>query len=127
MLSFNEAFAWGFFGFRRTYGAIARFEYDSPEALETDWSEALRKTGEWRASRNHRATALHFHFVGPSALAWNAISFVAARILVAPLKLAPELRGLNLEVAVFGTPGMEQYLELVLARDATEISTEGKA
>jgi hypothetical protein len=119
MLHFSESFVGGFFGFGRTYGAVARFECDSIEALERDWPEALRQTADWRRTRKQRATWLHLYFNVPSRLAWDAISFVGARVLVPPASLAPEVRGLGLVIAVFGTPDMEQYLDATLYREAT--------
>ena len=44
MLNFSESFVGGFFGFGRTYGAVARFECDCVAALEADWPAALRET-----------------------------------------------------------------------------------
>jgi hypothetical protein len=119
MLYFSEAFVGGFFGFYRTYGAVARFEYDAFQVLEADWPAALSKTQQWRATRKERATALHLYFQGPPALTWNVIAFVTSRVLVPPAQLAVELRGLTLVVAVFGAPDMELYLDLILYREAT--------
>jgi hypothetical protein len=119
MVRFSEAFVGGFFGFRRTYGAVAHFECDSAAALEADWLVALRKAAEWRAVRKERATALHMHVLVPPALAWHAVAFAVARVAVPPPSLADELRGLSLVVAVFGAPDMEQYFDLTLYREAT--------
>jgi hypothetical protein len=119
MLHFSEDFVGGFFGFGRTYGAVARFECDAALTLEADWPIALQKTAEWRNGRKERATALHLHLLVPSALAWDAITFIVPRVVVRPASLAPELRGLALVIAVFGTPDMELYLDLTLYREAT--------
>jgi hypothetical protein len=119
MLYFSESFVGGFFGWRRTYGAAARFECDSVQALEADWAVALRETAQWRSVRKERATALHLYFQGPSAFAWEMMAFAAARVIVPPAELPWQLRGLCLQVAVFGTPDMEQYLDLTLYREAT--------
>jgi hypothetical protein len=122
MLNFSESFVGGFFGFRRTYGAVARFQCDSVEGLEADWPGALRETARWRETREERATWLHFHMLVPPALAWDAILFVSAKLFVPPASLAQELRGLSVMIAVFGTPDMEQYLDATLYREATTLS-----
>jgi hypothetical protein len=119
MLHFSESFVGGFFGFGRTYGAVARFECSSVAALEADWPEALRETAAWPRNRKERATTLHLYFQIPSPLAWDAISFVGTRVLVPPASLAQEFRGLALVIAVFGAPDMEQYLDATLYREAT--------
>jgi hypothetical protein len=119
MIHFSEDLVGGFFGFYRTYGAVARFEYDAIEVLEADWPTALTRTQQWRATRKDRATALHLYFEGPPALRWDAIAFVKSRVLVPPAALPAELQGLALEVAVFGAPDMELYLDLKLYREAT--------
>jgi hypothetical protein len=119
MLNFSESFVGGFFGFGRTYGAVARFECDSVVTLEADWPAALRETAQLRATRKERATWLHLYFNVPSALASAAISFVSAKVFVPPANLPPEFRGLGLVIAVFGTPDMEQYLDATLYHEAT--------
>lgn len=119
MLHFSESFIGGFFGFGRTYGAVARLECDSIAALEADWPAALRETAQWRATRKERATWLHLYFNVPPALASAAISFVGAKVFEPPASLPPEFRGLGLQIAIFGTPDMEQYLDATLYRDAT--------
>jgi hypothetical protein len=119
MLHFSESFVGGFFGIGRTYGAAARFECDSVRALEDDWPQALEKTAAWRSARKERATALHLYFEVPPALAWDTMASIAARLIVPPAALARELRGLGLIVAVFGAPDMEQYMDLILYREAT--------
>jgi hypothetical protein len=111
---FSESFVGGFFGFRRTYGAVARFECGSAGELETDWAAALRDTAAWRSRRGERATALHLYPHLPAGEVWAAVTFLAGRLLVPPAARPPELRGLHLEVAVFGFPDMEQYLDLIL-------------
>lgn len=119
MLHFDESFAGGFFGFGRTYGAVARLECESATDFEADWQEALRETAAWRAGREGRATNLHLHFLVPPPLAWGAMAFAAARVVVPPAALPEELRGLGLIVLVFGTPDMEQFMDLVLYPEAT--------
>jgi len=118
MVHFGEAFVGGWFGFGRTYGAVARFEYDAMPTLTGDWPTALCQVKEWRTARRERATALHLFFVGPAALAGDAIAFVAANVVVPADRLALELRGLRLEVGVFSSDG-GQYLDVSLHREAT--------
>lgn len=119
MLHFDESFVGGFFGFGRTYGAVARLECALTTDFEADWQEALRATAAWRVSRARRATALHIHFLVPPPLAWDAMAFAAARVVVPPAALPEELRGLALIVLVFGTPDMELFMDLVLYPEAT--------
>ncbi len=119
MLTFNESFVGGFFGFRRTYGAAARLECESATDFEADWQQALRETAAWRTRREGRATALHVHLLVPPPLAWDAMAFAAARVVVPPASLPEELRGLALVVLVFGNPDMEQFMDLVLYPEAT--------
>jgi hypothetical protein len=118
MVHFSEDFVGGFFGFRRTYGASARFECDSGEALAAEWPEALAATAAWRARRKEKATSLHLFFQAPAGWLWEAIAFVKARVIVPPGSLAQELRGLYLRVYVF-TPDMEHYLYAELFPEAT--------
>jgi hypothetical protein len=119
MLHFDESFVGGFFGYGRTYGAVARFDCQSAADLEAQWPEALRATAAWRAGREGRAKALHLYFNVPPPLAWDVILFITARVVVPPSSLPEELRGLTLEVAVFGMPELEQFLDLVLYPEAT--------
>lgn len=114
MLHFSESFVGGFFGIGRTYGAVARFECRSAAELEEDWPAALSETAAWRSRRGHRATALHLYLQLPPVEVWQAAAFLTTRLLVPPESRASELRGLALEVAVFGSPDMEQYLDLRL-------------
>jgi hypothetical protein len=120
MLHFSESFVGGFFGFGRTYGAVARFECGSASELETDWPAALQETAAWRSRRGDRATVLHLYFEAPPAQVWETVAFVADQLLVPPDARAPELWGLALVVAVFGSPDMEQYLDLTLYPAETE-------
>jgi hypothetical protein len=119
MLHFSEDFVGRFFGFGRTYGAVARLECESTADFEADWQEAPRETAVWRARRHGRATVLHFHLLVPPRLAWDAMTFAAARVVVPPASLPEELRGLGLILLVFGTPDMEQFKDLVLYPEAT--------
>jgi hypothetical protein len=114
VLYFSESFVGGFFGFRRSYGAVARFECESVEDLEADWPVALRETKAWRSRRGKRATALHLYVQIPPGGVWAAVAYFSERLLVRPSARPAELRGLILEVAVFGSPDMEQYLDLIL-------------
>jgi hypothetical protein len=119
MLHFNESFVGGFFGSGRTYGAVARLACETATDFEADWQEALRQTAAWRARRPGRATALHIHLLVPTSLAWDAMAFAAARVIVPPASLPEELRGLGLTVLVFDTPDMELFMNLVLYPEAT--------
>jgi hypothetical protein len=119
MLYFSESFVGGFFGWRRTYGAVARFECDSVQALEADWPVALRETAQWRSVRQERATALHLYFQVPSTRVWDTMAFVAGHLILRPAQLPRELRGLGLQVAVFAMPDMEQFMDLTLFQEAT--------
>ena len=123
MLYFNESFVGGFFGFRRTYGAVARFECATAAELEADWPAALRDAAAWRSRRGERATALHLYVQVAPAEAWGAAAFLAGRLLVPPAARPPELWGLHLEVAVFGAPDMEQYLDLILYHEGTRAAS----
>jgi hypothetical protein len=118
MVHFSESYVGGFFGFGRTYGAVARFECASVPAFEVDWPVALYETARWRATRKRRATVLHLDFQVPVALVWEAVAFAAAKVLVPPASLAPELRGLGVYVGVY-TPDAEHYLHLFLFPEAT--------
>jgi hypothetical protein len=118
MVRFSEDFVGGFFGFGRTYGASARFECESAEALDADWPVALAATAKWREGRKERATALHLFFQVPADWLWEAVAFVKAKVITPPSSLAPELCGLYLRVYVF-TPEMEHYLYAELFPMAT--------
>ena len=118
MVHFSESYAGGFFGFGRTYGAVARFVCDSPLQLEAEWPVALAETARWRAGRKGRATSLHLDFQAPVAWVWDAVEFVKAKVMVPPASLAQELRGLFLLVHVF-TPEVEHYLYAELFPEAT--------
>jgi hypothetical protein len=118
MLHFNESFAGGFFGIGRTYGAVARFECASASELERDWPSALQQAAAWRSRRGERATALHWYFQVAPAAVWAVVHFITGRLLVSPRARPPDLRGLRLEVAVFGSPDMAQYLDLILYPEA---------
>jgi hypothetical protein len=126
VLHFSESFVGGFFGFRRTYGAAARFEAKGVADLEADWPLALQRVEQWRAFRKERATALHVYVDIPSVFAWDAIRFVVSQLIAPPDELAPPLRGLGLIAAVFGTPDMEQYFDLTLYVEATRSGTPGR-
>jgi hypothetical protein len=119
MLYFNESFVGGFFGFYRSYGAVARMQCESAAEFEADWQEALRQTAAWRATRVARATALHVQFLVPTPLAWDAMAFAAARAIMPPASLPEELRGLRLNVVVFATPDIELFMDLVIHAEAT--------
>jgi hypothetical protein len=119
VLYFSESFVGGFFGFRRSYGAVARFECASVADLEAALPDALRETAAWRSRRGKRATALHLYIQIPPAGVWGAIGFLSERLLVPPSARPTELRGLIVEVAVFGSPDMEQYLDLILYPEET--------
>lgn len=102
---FDESFVGGFFGFRRTYGAVARIETESPATLKRDWLDALAEVSRWRDERGAKATAVHFIFVVPVAIANETRSFVG-EMLLAPLKLPTELAGLKIvDAAVFDPDG----------------------
>ena len=118
MVHFSEDFVGGFFGFGRTYGASARFECDSAEALETDWPVALAATANWREGRKEKATSLHLFFQVPAAKLWEVVSFAKAKVIVPPDSLAPTLHGLYLRVYVL-TSDMEHYLYAELFPEAT--------
>jgi hypothetical protein len=118
MVHFSESYVGGFFGFGRTYGAVARFECASARTLETDWPAALEATAKWRAARKERATVLHLEVQVPAPQAREAMARAAAKVIVPPAALPPELRGLCLAVGV-STPDMEHYMHLVLYPEAT--------
>jgi hypothetical protein len=126
MVHFSEAFVGGFFGFGRTYGASARFECDSAEALEADWPVALLAAAKWRESRKEKATSLHLFFQVSAAWLWDAVAFVKAKVIVPPPMLAQELHGLYLRIYVL-TPEMEHYLYAELFPEATGKSAESTA
>jgi hypothetical protein len=117
MLHFSEDFVGGFFGFWRTYGAVARFNCATAADLEAEWPDALRQVAAWRSRRGERATVLHVYFEVPPAEVWPSVAFVTGRLLVPPDARPPEVRGLHLEVAAFA-PEMEQYLDLILYQPA---------
>jgi hypothetical protein len=119
VLHFSESFVGGFFGFGRTYGAVARFECAAAAELETDWPTALRETAAWRTRRGKQATALHLYLLVAPAAVWGAVAFLAGQLLVPPAARPPEILGLRLEVAVFGSPDMQQYLDLILYPEGT--------
>jgi len=118
VLTFRSPYAGGFFGFGRTYGAVARFVCDSPLDLEAEWPVALAETARWRAGRRERATSLHLDFQAPAAWVWEAVEFVKAKVIVPSTLLPQELRGIFLRVHVF-TPEMEHYLYAELFPEAT--------
>jgi hypothetical protein len=118
MLHFSESYAGGFFGFGRTYGAVARFVCDSPRNLALEWPAALAETARWRAGRKERATALHLDFQAQPEWVWEAVEFVKEKLMTPPASLAPELRGLMLCVHVY-TPDVEHYLYAELFPAAT--------
>jgi hypothetical protein len=76
MVHFSESFVGGFFGFRRTHGAVARFESGSAAELEADWPAALRDTAAWRSRRRERATALHLYVQVPPGEVWTVVAFL---------------------------------------------------
>ena len=110
----------GFFGFGRTYGAIAHFEADSVETLETDWPAVLEQTAVWRAHRRERALALHLHLLVPKAMAWEAIGFLGRKLTASAAELPAEFAGLRVESVVFGTPGNVVFLGMTLNSEATQ-------
>jgi hypothetical protein len=118
MVHFSESFVGGFFGFGRTYGASARFECKSAEALEADWPVALAATARWREGRKEKATSLHLFFQAPATRLWDAVAFVKGNVIVPPDSLARELKGLYLRVYVL-TPELEHYLYAELFPEAT--------
>ena len=118
MVHFSESYVGGFFGFGRTYGAVARFVCDSPRQVELDWPFALAEAARWRAIRRERATSLHLDIQAPTAWVWEAVEFVKANVIVPPASLAQELRGLFLRIHVF-SPDMEHYLYTELFPEAT--------
>jgi len=122
MLHFNESFAGGWFGFRRTYGAVARFECASLPELETDWVTALRDISAWRAKRGHRATSLDLYLLVEPVAVWPIITFLTSQLLVRPGLRPPEFQNLRVEIAVFGSPQMEQYIDVILYSQASEIA-----
>ena len=109
----------GFFGFASTYGAVARFEAESVEALEADWPAVLQHTADWRARRGEKALSLHLHFVVPADLAWDAIAFVSRKLLSSASALPEEFAGLRVEPVVLATPGMVVYLGMTINSEAT--------
>jgi hypothetical protein len=119
MLRFDESSASGFFGFGRYYAASARLECGSAEDLVAGWEQAVRETAAWRARRVERAKGLELHLLVPPPFAWEAILFITAQVVVPPSSLAEPLRGLRIDVAVFGVPDMEQFLDLILHPEAT--------
>lgn len=121
MLHFSESYAGGWFGFGRTYGAVARFSSDPVVNLDAEWPEALAATAQWRARRKERATALHLDFEIPRNHVWEAIAFVKAKLLVPADDLCPELRGLLLNVHVY-TADADSLLFVQLFPEATTVS-----
>src|SRR5262249_36107031 len=122
MLYFSESYVGGFFGFGRTYGAVARFEGDSIKTLEDDWPTARAETAKWRAYRKERATVLHLDFQVSAALVWETMAFVAAKVMVPPSQQAEEFHGLGLQVGIY-TPDAEHYLHMGLFPAATVKAT----
>ena len=122
MVHFSESYVGGFFGFGRTYGAVARFECDSPLQLEAEWPVALAETARWRAGRRKRATSLYLDFQPSAAWVWDAVAFIKAKVIVPPTSLDQELRGLFLRVHVC-TPEMEHYFYAELFPEATTAHT----
>jgi hypothetical protein len=122
MVHFSESYVGGFFGFGRTYGAVARFDCASPLQLEAEWPSALAKTARWRADRKERATSLYLAFQPSPACVWDATAFIKANVILPPASLAPELRGRFLRVHVC-TPEMEHYFYAELFPDATTVPT----
>jgi hypothetical protein len=114
MVHFSEAFVGGFFGIGRTYGAAARFDLHSTAEMEGDWLTARQETATWRKQRDDRATALHLYFDVSPEIVWEVVAFIAAKLLVPPTKRPAEFQSLLLEIAVFGLPDREQYLDVVL-------------
>jgi hypothetical protein len=118
MVHFSEDLVGGFFGFGRTYGASARFEFDSAEVLQADWPVALAATAKWREGRKKKATSLQLFFQSPGARVWDAVAFIKAKVIVPPDSLAMELRGLFLRVYV-QSPDLENYLYAEVFPEAT--------
>ncbi|HEV7281082.1 MAG TPA: hypothetical protein VGN57_12835 [Pirellulaceae bacterium] len=103
-VTFGESFVGGLFGFRRTYGSLARIEADSVGSLKGDWLEALRRIGPWRESRGPKATSISFYFLVPESIADETRSFLGD-VLFSPRKTPPELAGLVVEAVVFHPDG----------------------
>jgi hypothetical protein len=101
---FHEAFVGGFFGFRRTYGAVARVETDSAATLKRDWLEALDRVRQWRESRGAKATSISFYFVVPEPIADETRSFIGD-VLIAPRETPKELVGIAVDAVVFDPDG----------------------
>lgn len=101
---FHEAFAGGFFGLWRTYGAVARIESDSPKSLPEDWRSALEEVRLWRERRGRKSVAIHFHFVTPPALVADVCEFVS-EVLVRPADLPKALAGLTVDAVIFDPDG----------------------
>lgn len=107
-IAFDESFVGGFFGFRRTYGAVARIEADSLATLKRDWVEALDRIGPWRESRGSKATSISFHFVVPPSIADATRSFIG-EILISPCETPKEVFGLAVEAVVFHPDGSVSF------------------
>lgn len=101
---FHEAFVGGFFGFRRTYGAVARIETDSAASLKGDWLDALHRVGQWRESRGAKATSIGFYFVVPESIVDETRGFIG-EVLVTPRELPKEIVGLAVDAVVFDPEG----------------------
>lgn len=111
---FSESFVGGFIGFRRTYGALVRFESNSIEDLQADWASALLETSQWRIKRGSRAVSLTFYVVVEPLLVWPCAAFIGSNVLVTEDSRPPELRGLKLELAVWDSRELGQFLDLVV-------------
>lgn len=101
---FTEAFVGGFFGFRRTYGAVARIETGSVGTLKRDWYEALEDVRQWRDSRGIKAASISFYFVVPESIADDTRCFIGD-VLISPRETPKELVGLIVDAAVFDPDG----------------------
>lgn len=114
MLHFSESYVGGFFGFARTYGAVARFEVQSIESVESEWSEALRQIVQWRSRRGVSATTIQFDLQADPAVIDKVVEILKERLLIPRPALAPELQGLLVEASVCIGLEIDPYLHMIL-------------
>ena len=103
----------GLFGFWRSYTTIAWITVETPNELETDWSEAMSKVAAWRLQRGELATILFIYFTIPQQLVTHLASHVANLLVADRDRLPPELKGLQIEVSIWDQNlGHHLYLKL---------------
>jgi hypothetical protein len=111
IVHFDEPFAGGFFGFRRSYGCLARIELESPDCLDNDWATTLTHISNWRASRGAKAASITLHYIAPPSIASSIHRHLASHLLENGL---PEpMVGLRVDVAVFDPDG-GQSLDIIV-------------